>query len=363
MSKIPKNFAAGMMTLALLILGQASDSFGEPFADIAMVTVGDAGNAADSTGYGSVAYRYSIGTYDVTVSQYAEFLNAVADADPFGVYATSMESNQNIAGISRSGGSGSYNYTVIGGSGNKPITFVTWFDAARFANWMANGQPNGPQSSSTTENGAYALSGATFGDAPVKNATNPNTGAAPTFYLPTENEWYKAAYYDPTLNSGTGGYWDFAYQSDSAPGNSIGASANQANYIFNGNYSVTQSSTYSASQNYLTDVGAFSGSVSHYGTYDQSGNVDQWNDLDGTLSSDRGIRGGYWWTFSSYELSNADRGVVATNSFDDKIGFRLAAPVPVPEPSTFALAVASAAILALRSRSLRRRLPETRTSL
>ena len=62
-----------------------------------------------------------------------------------------------------------------------------------------------------------------------------------------------------------------------------------------GAFPVTQSTTYSASQNYLTDVGAFTNNESAYGTFDQSGNVViEWNDLDGSAGSSRGQRGGYW---------------------------------------------------------------------
>jgi formylglycine-generating enzyme required for sulfatase activity len=306
-----------------------------------MVTVGNPGNANDTigAGYGAVNYEYQIGKYDVTIGQYTDFLNAVAATDTYSLYNASMATNLNVAGIAQNGSSGSYTYSVItngGNSANRPITFVSWWDSARFSNWMANGQPTGAQSSTTTENGAYNVNGATTGNAPAKNVTNPNTSAPPTFFIPTENEWYKAAYYSPVLNSGSGGYYTYATQSNTAPGNVVGSAANQANYK-NGVYSVTQSSTYDANQNYLTDVGAFSASGSFYGTFDQSGNVYQWNDLDGTSGSSRGLRGGNWnddafYLSSSYRLSNAP-------SFEDFfIGFRLASPVAVPEPSTWVMA-------------------------
>ena len=222
---------------------------------IDLVPVGNANNTNDTTGYGGVNYPYQIGKYDVTIGQYTDFLTAVAATDTYSLYYASMATNLNNAGIARSGSSGSYTYSVInngGNSANRPITYVSWFNSARFANWMANGQPTGAQSSTTTENGAYALSGTTT--APAKNVTNPNTSAAPTFFIPNENEWYKAAYFDPTLNSGAGGYYTYATQSNAAPGNVIGSGANQANYN-NGLYSVTQSASYSSSQNYLS-VGA-----------------------------------------------------------------------------------------------------------
>ncbi|NDC54490.1 MAG: PEP-CTERM sorting domain-containing protein [Planctomycetia bacterium] len=302
-----------------------------------MVTVGDPGNAVDpATGggtpkYGSVNYSYQIGKYAVTIQQYTDFLNAVAATDAYSLYNTSMATNLNIAGISRSGSSGSYTYSVIGGSGNKPITYVSWWDAARFANWMQNGQGSGG-----TETGAYTLvGGQTSGTAPAKN---PDA----QFYIPTENEWYKAAYYSPTLNSGTGGYWKYATQSDSDPGNVEGGGANQANYQRTGVFAVTQSTGYSSSQNYLTAVGAFTSSPSFYDTFDQTGNVFQWNDFAGTAGSSRGLRGGAW-DFSAYSSSSSYWSSGAPSFEDYYVGFRLAAPVAVPEPATWVMGLAGLA--------------------
>ncbi len=315
---------------------------------IDMVPVGNAGNANDpATGnlYGGVNYSYQIGKYDVTIGQYTDFLNAVAATDTYSLYNGSMATDLNAAGISRSGTSGAYTYSVItngGNSASRPITHVSWWDSARFSNWMANGQPTGAQSSTTTENGAYNLANWPSGFAPAKNVTNPNTSAAPTFFIPNENEWYKAAYFDPTLNSGSSGYYTYATQSNTAPGNQIGSAANQANYN-NGLYSVTQSASYSRSQNYLTDVGAFSGSGSFYGTFDQSGNVYQWTDLDGTSGSSRGLRGGVWGNRSPFNLSSSGRYSFAPSNEIADIGFRLASPVAVPEPSTWVMGLAGMA--------------------
>jgi formylglycine-generating enzyme required for sulfatase activity len=284
-----------------------------------MVAVGNAGNAADSTGYGAVAYEYGIGKYDVTIGQYTAFLNAVAATDTYSLYNSNMGSNGNILGIQRTGAPGGYAYSVIG-SEDRPITFVSWFDAARFANWMTNGQGG----VGTTETGAYSLvGGQTSGTAP---AANPGA----SFYIPTENEWYKSAYYAQSLNGGSGGYYTYATQSNNAPGNQIGSAANQANYKLNGVFSVTQSPNYVSSQNYLTDVGAFPNSGSFYGTFDQNGNVFQWNDLNGVSSSSRGLRGGSW-ADASYLLSSI-RGTYAASDEDVAVGFRLAGRVPSPVP-------------------------------
>jgi sulfatase modifying factor 1 len=301
-----------------------------------MVTVGNAGNGTDTggTGKGAVAYSYWIGKYDVTIGQYRAFLNAVdpTGTNPNGIWNSQMQSNLNIAGISyNSLATDGSKYSVMnngGDSGNRPITYVSWFDAARFANWMTNGQ-GGP---GTTETGAYTLvGGQTSGNAVVANP-----GAA--FRLPTENEWYKAAYYDPTLNGGSGGYYAYATKSNNAPDNQIGSTANQANYIAGGVYSVTQSPSLSPSQNYLTDVGAFTGSGSFYGTFDQNGNVNQWNDLDGTAGSSRGLLGGSWAYSNSYFLSSTNRFENVASDEDDRIGFRLASlvasGVPEIDPAT-----------------------------
>jgi formylglycine-generating enzyme required for sulfatase activity len=322
-----------------------------------LVTVGNAGNAADTTGYGAVAYDYQIGKYEVTIGQYAAFLNAVANAnDDYGLYDSQLGTRLTISGISKSDIGGVATYTPLAPQGDnpygqsadrRPISYATWFTAARFANWMANGQPMGPPSASTTEDGAYALYGRTTGTAPGRNVVNPNTGAAPTYWIPTENEWYKSAYYSPDLNGGAGGYHLYATQSDSGPGNRIGSSGNQANgYIFVGNQQYLYSTRTSPiglvssnfNQNYLTDVGAFAGSQSFYGTFDQNGNVWEWNDLDGQASTLKGFRGGNWDYDSAPMRSTARyqtfaRGEDFWSSNGQYMGFRLAATVAVPEPT------------------------------
>lgn len=241
------------------------------------VTVGNPGNAADPvTGLGAVAYTFQIGKYEVTNSQYVEFLNAVAATDTNGLYRTEMNTDaQSGAGILRSGSSGSYRYSVITGTGGLPVTYVGYADAIRFCNWLHNGKPTGAQSPSTTEDGAYTITlGTTVGAR--KNGAK--------YFLPTENEWVKAGYYDPAKIGGAG-YWSHSTRSSAIP-NSVNGSftdTNAANFYyndgiangFNGGYAVTNSTTRIASQLYLMPVGSFPLSTNYYGTLDQTGNVEE----------------------------------------------------------------------------------------
>lgn len=334
-----------LLSLAALVLFTTS-TFAQ-LVNYELVTVGDPGNPNDTVEsfggqfYGAVPYAYQIGKYEVTISQYTAFLNAVAKTDTYSLYNTSMATDLNIAGISRSGSDGSYEYSVIGPSGitppgadspgNRPITYVSWWDSARFANWMSNGQPAGAQGPTTTENGAYNLANWLSGTAPSVNASNPNTGTEPLYRIPTENEWYKAAYYK---GGGTNaGYWPYATQGTSMI-NQIDNQANRANW-YQFKFTVTQSSGTSSSQNYLTNVGAFTGSPSAFGTFDQSGNVLEWNDLSGVADSARGYRGGNWGSGGEFVLSSSIRDASPPTVEGYLTGFRLASPIP--EPSTWVM--------------------------
>lgn len=166
--KLQKIMKLPLATSLVMALAAASASAA---VSIDWVTIGDPGNAAQSAanrahsfgsggdGFGAVADTYRIARNETTISDYAVFLNAVAKSNDYGLWNSSMGSNANIAGITRSGGSGSYVYSVTG-SGARPITYVSWFDAARYTNWLHNGQGTGD-----TETGAYTLNGATSGNA------------------------------------------------------------------------------------------------------------------------------------------------------------------------------------------------------
>ncbi len=264
--------------------------------------------------FGGVDYPYQIGRHEVTLKQYAAFLNAVAASDPNDLYHLGMAEDMNTRGIARSGASGSCTYTVIG-NGERPVTHVCFADAMRFANWMHNRQPTGGQTAATTEDGAYTLS---LGPLAPRNA-----GAI--VFIPNESEWYKAAYYDPTKDGG-GGYWLYPTRSNDPPGNVVGELPNQANYFTDQGsnvFSVTQSATYDPALNYLTPVGAFTASASYYGTFDQGGNVWEWNEA--VIGEWRVIRGNSWSVHPlASHLQSSHRGYTESNYEVNWIGFRVA---------------------------------------
>lgn len=168
-----------------------------------MVYVTDNNNNADSTGFGSVNYNYYIGRYEITNSEYVEFLNSVAQTDTYALYINNMSFNSS-GGITRTGSTGSFIYTVKNNMGNKPVNFVNWFNCARFCNWLHNGKPTGSQNASTTENGSY--------DMTLSIPVRTNNAS---IFIPNEDEWYKAAYYKG--GSTNAGYWLYATQSNTAP--------------------------------------------------------------------------------------------------------------------------------------------------
>jgi sulfatase modifying factor 1 len=317
-----------MQTTFLPSILTFSSLFGSAIAAVSIdhVSIGNPGNAGDTnnfwTPWGQVNYNYAMAKNETTIAQYAEFLNAVAKTDTYGLYNVQMELDQNSSGILRTGSNGSYSYSVIG-SGNRPITYVNWSDAARFANWIHNGQPSGAQDASTTEDGAYTLNGSTVGIV----AKNPGA----TVWLPSGNEFYKAAYYDPTKNGGAGGYWNYATRTDDLSNSNAVGVVGAAN-TFRGYYGATQSNVFNHFQNYLTEVGAYGpGSRSYYGTNDQTGNVREWTS-EVSEGSAWGAGGGWSADFIQADNNYVRYQWMAPHHEQDFMGFRLAT---VPEPSSF----------------------------
>ena len=306
-----------LCSLAVLLLALPASA-----VTIDWVTVGDPGNACDPQRqrcFGTVDYTYRISKYDVTVAQYAEFLNAVAAVDTHGLWSLGND-------VAREGTSGSFTYTPNPGRESLPVVSVSFWDAARFANWMHNGQPRGFQDSTTTEGGAYSLTLAGISDNSVERRSDAQ------IFLPSENEWFKAAYYD----SGSQTYFDYPTSSNLVPICSEPTSApNHANC--NGVVGDR------------TPVGSYSGSGSPHGTLDQGHNVAEFND---TIFGDGRIIQGT--TFNTSPLgSGADaiRGGYFGIGYGS-LGFRLAAVIP--EPSTALLVGGGLLGLAVRRRSASR---------
>ena len=201
-----------------------------------------------TSGYGSVPYVYQIGEYNVTVGQYCQFLDAIAATNTYGLYNSNMALGSYFptVGITQSGGPGSYTYSVsynasewnsyvaynstlypsaLAAANDAPVFCATWGDSARFANWLQNGQPTGPEGNGTTETGAYTLNGDTT------NLLTETRNAGATYSSASENEWYKAAYYNPSNAT----YWAYPTQSNSPPSNVLSATGtNNANISYNG---------------------------------------------------------------------------------------------------------------------------------
>jgi formylglycine-generating enzyme required for sulfatase activity len=304
-----------------------------------MVTVGNAGNAPDrrydANGFGAVSYTYRMGKFEVTAGQYAAFLNAVAKMDGYGLYNTNMDTGVNsyACNIQRSGSSGSYTYSVDPNWANRPVNYVSWGDAARFANWLTNAQPTGPQDANTTEDGSYYLNGAT--DNPGLQAVTRKTVAeGGRYYIPTEDEWYKAAYHK---NDGvTGNYWDYPTGSDSVPAQVLidPDAGNNANYyIYDGYFTVGY-------PYWRTEIGEFENSESPYGTFDQGGNVLEWDEAIVAFPEGeqpgacRVLRGGSY-NYAPGGLKALSRYTMYTPITEASfIGFRVS---EVPEPASMAL--------------------------
>jgi len=305
-----KVMALGVMA-SLLAIGSAA------LATIVIdtVPVADSENVADTRyvtpGYGAVGYEYRIGKYEVTAGQYTEFLNAVAKADTYGLYNVAMWSSSYGCKIQQSYADGvGYSYTVAPGYENRPVNWVSYWDSCRFANWLHNGQ----QGAGTTETGAYTM---TTGG---MNANTIDRNGNWKWAVTSEDEWYKAAYYKG--GSTNAGYFNYPTSSDSAPTSESppGGDNNSANFH--------------DALAYTTAVGSYTGSDSPYGTFDQGGNVWEWNEavISDQFGSYRGLKG-VAFKFDGGDMHASYRsgssGYPTTEN--DFLGFRV---VEIPEPAT-----------------------------
>jgi len=297
--------AVGMVSAVqagTITFGSGGNTFSMEF-----VTIGNPGNAADTTGIpnpaGAVAYEYGIGKFEVSRDMITKF-NA------------SQSIQITLANMTSFGGNGA----------NKPATGVSWNEAARFVNWL-----------NTSTGGAAAYKFTTSGvndnialwdvsDTLDYDASNPYRSKRATYVLPSYNEWYKAAYYNP--NDST--YYDFPNGSNTAP-NAVASGTTAGTAVYN-----------QLSSQGPADVDQ-AGGLSPYGIMGLGGNVFEWEESafdlnNSSVSSARGVRGGSWNVISS-GLSSSTRFRFDPAGESASIGFRVASlsssAAAVPEPGSF----------------------------
>ena len=291
-----------LLALTLLALGYQTasatsllETFGSGANEFTMdfVTIGNPGNAADTTGspnpVGSVAYSYNIGKYEVSRGM----IDKANAAGSLGIQYDSFWSNR----------------------ANQPATAITWYEAAKYVNWL---------NTSTGSTAAYNFDGSgTFqlwsaGDAGY-DANNLFRNSLAKYWLPSRNEWYKAAY--GNLN----GTWNnYATGSDTPPtAVASGTAENTAVYRYL----------------HVADITS-AGGLSPYGTMAQGGNVSEWvetaydgiNDTAGEVREYRG--GSAYYDYMSDYLSSGERVGDQPGRELYYFGFRVAS---VPEPSALSL--------------------------
>ena len=291
-----------------------ADQFGDPnhtFA-IEFVTIGDAGNAADTTGdpnpAGAVPYTYRIGKYEIS-EQMINKANAQSalDGDPLGI-------------------------TIDARGPDKPATRASWFEAARFVNWLNTSTGNLP-AYNFDPNDTFQLWEA--GDAGY-NPNNKFRNTLARYFLPSADEWYKAAFFDPVSDT----WFDFPNGKNTAPAPvASGTDPNTAVYDQAGPADIM-----------------LAGGESPFGTVAQAGNVWEWEETEGDLVNDdpqapHGIRGNNWSSISGDPtgLSSSFRSfILSPNSSNAAVGFRVASIVP--EPTTFYLAILAGSAFLTRRR-------------
>ena len=277
-------------------------SGGNTFA-MEFVTIGNPGNAADtdpsarpvSTTLGRVDRTYDIGKFEVS--------RAMVDA---------YNLNSGVVAITLS------DMTSSGGNGaNRPATGITWNEAARFVNWLNTSTGGVVAYNYADGNIATALTPWTSADTLDYDPSNPYRSIRAKYVLPSYNEWYKAAYYDPNKTGGAG-YWDYATGSDSAP-----------TAVTGGTTAGTAVYDQTSAQGPADVTGA--GGLSPYDVMGLNGNAREWEEssFDVTLvnyntsgSSSRGRRGGGWDSSSSSGLSL--RTESPHDAVNNSVGFRVA---------------------------------------
>lgn len=303
------------------------------------VTIGDPGNRAASydeaflnEGRGSVGYEYRLTRTEVTVAQHLAFLQAI---EPFvGSWDDDVTDSQEWLGHRI--GIYPHNGAVFAAPGwENTGTTMSFYTAARFCNWLHNGQVN---EAWAFESGAYDISTFRQVDAdgqPIDQLTH-SEGAR--YWIPNLDEWIKGMYWDPTKD-GEGGYWQYQHMSDEPPVPGLpgepGAQTSAGPFPENGPKAY-----------YPIDVGSYPDAASYFGLLDGSGGVRELMEADPGLPVLRagGSSRVYDAAFSGFDYLSS----IGTYQDPDfwRFGFRLASPVPAPG----ALAALLPALLTRRRR-------------
>jgi formylglycine-generating enzyme required for sulfatase activity len=308
------NMRAFAGCLALALAAVASTASAVTVGDFSLITISGS-NAPNTNGRGQVTTPYAISQYETTNAQYVAFLNAVdtTGSNTLGLYSTFMTSNTSGGILFNSAAGPGSKYSVKSGYNQRPVTWTNWSSAARFVNWLVNGGTTNP--SASTETGTYLMSGS----APYTRAVNAQ------IFLPSQDEWYKAAFY----NSVSGSYNLWANGSAvttpvATVSGSAGLASNQANFN-NVNAPIG-----------VTNTGIYTSSASPYQVYDMMGNVAEMTD---TFSgSSYFLYGGSWQSLAADTGSLAATQLRTISQRNAQLGFRIATVAPVPEPGTIALA-------------------------
>jgi formylglycine-generating enzyme required for sulfatase activity len=279
-------------TLSIQSSAQA-DTFGTSGNEftIDFVNIGNAGNAADTTTYGAVPYEYRMGNYEISQND-----------------------------ITKATASGMTGVTAGPWTGNQPAANITWYEAAAFVNFLNTSTGKTAAYNLTLSNSTWSMTLWSSEQAWTAGGTNLYRNKDTSYFLPSENEWYKAAYYNPAGSN----YFLYPTASSTAP-TPVASGTNAGTAVYNGGANPA--------------TVPLSGGLSPYGTMGQGGNVFEWNEsaFDGTNSSAsqaRVYRGGSFIDGAPNLLSSARFGLDPAGEITT-YGFRVAGITPVPEPSTY----------------------------
>ena len=229
------------------------------------------GNCPDRNGKGCVPYIYEMAACALTNKDWCDFLNAVGqDA----VTAHKLYHKDMTFGILGGIDIAEGRYTPKTGWEKKPVVYVTYTSLLRYCNWRQTGD---------TESGAYDLT-----------AQPPRRLVGARYFLPSDDEWYKAAYFDPKANR----YWLYPTRSNDLP------SQDAANYEKDDTFA-------KGPPYYLADVDDYRDAPSPWGVVQMGGNA--WEYLEDTWMINRQLtnklRGGsFGYTETGLASTNTDAG-------------------------------------------------------